>query len=95
MDGSFSNTMIAAKNDVTGVEYSLRIIPFKSYNSAVFKKGLEEVWIHQRKLTKRERNMFLTLDDAFVYGVNPDHQALVLLFERTSSTLFNVGEYRR
>jgi hypothetical protein len=95
MDDGYSNTLISVKNDVTGVEYSLRVIPFRSYNSAEFKKGLEEVWIHQKKISKKDRNLFLTLDDAFVYGVNPDQQALVLLFERTNSNLFNIGEYRR
>lgn len=80
MDISYRNTLIAAKNELTGVEYSLRIIPFRSYNSIEFKKGLEEVWIHQKKLGKKERNLFLSLEDAFVYGVNGDQQALVLLF---------------
>jgi hypothetical protein len=40
IDPSFSNTLISVKNDVTGVEFSLRTIPFKSYNSAEFKKAL-------------------------------------------------------
>jgi serine/threonine protein kinase len=95
MESSFPNSLIAVKNDLTGVEYSLRIIPFRSYNSIAFKKGLEEVWLHQKKLSKKDRNLFLTLDDAFVYGINPDQQILALLFERTNSTLFNVTEYRR
>ena len=94
MDPSFENTLVSVNNDLTGVQYSLRVKPFSSYNSGEFKKCVEEIWVHQ-KLTKKERGLFLTLDDAFVYGVNSDQQALVLLFERADSTLFNVGEYRK
>ena len=73
----------------------MRLLPFRSYNSLAFKRGLEEVWVHQKKISKKERNLFLTLEDAFVYGVKPDQQVLMLLFERTNSTLFQIGEYRR
>jgi len=40
IDPSLTNTLLSVKNDVTGIEFSLRVIPFKSYNSAEFKKAL-------------------------------------------------------
>lgn len=33
--------------------------------------------------------------DHFVYGCNPDKQALTLLYERAETSLANVAEYRK
>jgi hypothetical protein len=70
----------------------MRVIPFKGYNSHVFKKGLEEIWIHNN-LPQKE-SLFLKLEDCFVYGVNPDRQALVLLFEKIDNSLLYIGQFR-
>jgi len=39
-DPSFQNTYIQVKNEHSGSFYSMRIIPFRGYNSYQFKKGL-------------------------------------------------------
>lgn len=31
------------------------------------------------------------MEDAFIYGINPDRQALVILFEKADATLFHMG----
>jgi len=82
----------AVKNELSGVEYSMKLLPFRSFNSLAFKQGLEEVWAH-RKLTC-SKVLFLPLEDAFVLASNPDQQVLVLLFAKATSSLFNVGIYR-
>jgi hypothetical protein len=91
LNPAYYNTYIAVTNESQKIEYSMRVIPFKGYNSHVFKKGLEEIWI-QNNLNKKD--FYLKLLDSFVYGVNPDRQALVLLFEKIDNSLLYIGQYR-
>lgn len=49
----------AVKNEYTGIEYSMKIIPFRSFNSLAFKQGLEEVWAYRRLANNKE--LFLPL----------------------------------
>lgn len=76
-------TLTPARNDISGVDYSIKIVPFRGYNSLAFKRVLEEIWIYQNiqkhfERYKRDKNLqdprllFLWLEDCFVYGINPD-----------------------
>lgn len=82
----------AVKNELSGLEYSMKLIPFRSFNSLAFKQGLEEVWVCKRLTC--DKDLFLPLEDVFVLTSNPNQQVLVLLFGKATSSLFNVGIYR-
>ena len=74
---------------------TLRVVPFKGFGSAEFKQFVEEVWVYQKKLARRDMGCFSWLEDCFVYAVDPTKQAGVLLFERVDLSLLWMGEYRR
>lgn len=84
----------------------MRIVPFKGYNSLAFKRVLEEVYLYQliqkhfeknktSKNVQDPRAMYLWLEDCFVYGVNSNQQAVILLYERVETSLALTAEYRR
>lgn len=73
----------------------MKIVPFKGYNSLEFKQALEEVWIQKKKITRKDANYFVLLEDCFIYGLNPDRQIVVMLYEKLDCDLFWMGEYRR
>ncbi len=39
-DDRFASSFLPARNETTGKEYSMRIVPFRSYNSLEFKRTL-------------------------------------------------------
>lgn len=76
-------SLAPARNDISGVDYSIKVVPFRGYNSLTFKRVLEEIWIYQNiqkhfERYKRDKNLqdprllFLWLEDCFVYGINSD-----------------------
>ena len=75
---NYTNTFLEAKNEKTSMEYSVKIIPFKSYTSKEFKKAFYELWINE-KLGVKALNV-VKLVDYFIYGMIPDLQAFVLIF---------------
>jgi serine/threonine protein kinase len=78
----------------------MRLVPFRGYNSPTFKRVLEEVWIY--KALQRNRNnmsedpsgLFLWLEDCFIYGVDADQQAIVLLYQQVKGSLVCAADYR-
>ena len=70
----------------------MKIIPFKSYNNIKFKKAFYELYLN-KQLGYRS-NSTVQLLDYYVYGLNPDSQAFVFLFQKCSTSLANVAEYR-
>lgn len=77
------STLLPVINETTGTEYSMRVVPFKGYNSLTFKRVLEEVYMYQLIQRHFQKNkakssvqdpkaLFLWLEDSFVYGVNSD-----------------------
>ena len=41
------------------------------------------------------RSLFLTLEDCFIYGVDADQQAVVMLYEKVDGSLLLAADYRR
>ena len=82
----------------------MRMVPYKSYNNIEFKRVLEEIWIyqslqryyelHRNKSSQDPRLLFLWLEDYYIYGVNSDRQAIVMLYVRTQNSLLLGAEYR-
>lgn len=70
----------------------MKIIPFLSYNSIEFKKGLYEVYLNKQLGVKASTMRLL---DYFIYGINMDQQAFIFLFERCLTSLANIAEYRK
>ena len=89
----YTSGVLEVRNPKTGMEFSMKVIPFKSYTSIDFKKAFYELWINEKMGTRSNRTVKLM--DYFIYGLNPDVQAFVFLFERCSTSLANVAEYRR
>ena len=70
----------------------MKVVPFRGYNSIAFKRILEEVWIYQKLKKSRHfgedpDSIFLWLQDCYVYGVNHDQQAVIMLYERVQGSL--------
>jgi hypothetical protein len=73
-------------------EFSLKIVPFGNYASVAFKKVLYELYVNKQLGPK---SPVLKLLDSYIYGFASDLKVFVLLFERTTSSLANVAEYRK
>ena len=41
------------------------------------------------------RSIFLMLEDCFIYGVDADQQAVVMLYEKIEGSLLLAADYRR
>jgi serine/threonine protein kinase len=87
----YEDTLIDATNQKTGEEFSMKIVPFKSYTSSEFKRALYELWLHK----VIGRGAVVRLMDYFIYGMNEEEQGFVLLFERCITNLANIAEYRK
>ena len=81
------------KNLKTGLQFSMKVVPFKSYTNYSFKEAFYELWINQ-KVGSRS-NFTVKLLDYFIFGLHSEMQAFVFLFEKCSTSLANVAEYRQ
>ena len=71
----------------------MQIFTFKGYTSETFKQCLYTLYILQKRISEIQNNnlYFHQLSDNFVYGCNPDRQALTLLYERAETSLANIA----
>ena len=71
----------------------MQIFTFKGYTSETFKQCLYTLYILQKRISEIQNNnlYFHQLSDNFVYGWNPDRQALTLLYERAETSLANIA----
>ena len=64
----------------------MRMIPFRGYNSIAFKRVIEEIWVYkninkqQDRMSEDPKGLFLMLEDCFIYGVDADQQAVIMLY---------------
>lgn len=77
------------KNNKNLMDFSLKIITFTSYTSAKFKKALNE--LHLTRMLGIKNHLTLRILDYFIYGLNPEQQAFVFLFDRCSTSLSNIA----
>ena len=46
-------------------------------------------------MTEDPKNIFLMLEDCFIYGVDSDQQAVIMLYEKVEGSLLLAADYRR
>ena len=50
---------------------------------------------NRNNLGENPQNLFVELQDCFIYGVNPDQQAAILLYGQVKGSLLLTADFRR
>lgn len=86
-----SQVLIPVTNKRNRQPYSIKIYPFESYDSYIFKKGLYEIFLHN--LLGPYARGIVNLQDYFVLD-RSNEKALIFLYEPVETNLCNVIELK-